>query len=66
MRLLSKFGIVSIAGLTVVIAALAGIGIGVIDNVVHQDHVLVLRVELDVPRHDLTSCLAPMFCAISD
>lgn len=54
MRLLTKFVIVSIAGLTVVIAALAGIGIGVIDNVFYQNHVLVLRVELDVPRRNLT------------
>jgi hypothetical protein len=46
MRLLSKFLLISVAGLAVAIAALAGIGIGVIDNVVYRNHAQVLRIEL--------------------
>ena len=46
MRLLSKFLIVSVVGLATVVTALSGIGIGVIETVVYQNHVHVLRVEL--------------------
>lgn len=46
MRLLSKFLLISVAGLAAAIAALAGIGIGVIDNVVYRNHAQVLRIEL--------------------
>lgn len=46
MRLLSKFLLISVAGLAAAIAVLAGVGIGVIENVVYENHARVLRVEL--------------------
>jgi hypothetical protein len=53
MRLLSKFLVISVAGLAAVVATLAGIGIGVIDNVVYRDHAFVLAVELAAARQDI-------------
>ena len=55
MRLLNKFLIVSVAGLATVVAALSGIGIGVIDNVVYQNHIHVLRVELTSIERQLSA-----------
>lgn len=55
MRLLSKYFLISVTGLAVAIAILAGIGIGVIDNVVYENHARVLRVELAAIERQLTS-----------
>ncbi|MFT5486761.1 MAG: PAS domain S-box-containing protein, partial [Alphaproteobacteria bacterium] len=46
MRLLKKFLLVSIAGLAVMVATFAGIGIGIIDDVLYQNSVRVLHGEL--------------------
>ena len=46
MRLLSKFLLVSIAGLTVMVAVLAGIGVTTIDEVLYQNSLHVLRAEI--------------------
>lgn len=43
MRLLSKFLLVSIAGLTVMVAVFAGIGVTTIDEVLYQNSLHVLR-----------------------
>ena len=46
MRLLSKFLLVSIAGLTVMVAVFAGIGVTTIDDVLYQNSLHVLRAEI--------------------
>ena len=60
MRLLSKFLVISIAGLAAVVATLAGIGIGVIDNVVYRNHTLVLGAELTAARQDIDDWQSPL------
>lgn len=46
MRLLSKFLLVSITGIAVMVATFAGIGIGVIDDVLYQNSIRILHAEL--------------------
>lgn len=55
MRLLSKFLLISVGGLAVAIAALAAIGIGVIDDVIYQNHARVLRIELASVKQEFSS-----------
>jgi hypothetical protein len=46
MRLLSKFLLVSITGVAVMAAALAGIGISIIDDVLYQNSIRVLNAQI--------------------
>ena len=46
MRLLSKFLLASLAGLTVMVAVFAGIGFTIIDDVLYQNSLRVLRTEI--------------------
>ena len=46
MRLLSNFLLVSIAGLTAMVAVFAGIGVTMIDDVLYQNGLHVLRAEI--------------------
>tara|TARA_R110000868_G_scaffold39376_4_gene137090 strand:- start:4377 stop:10016 length:5640 start_codon:yes stop_codon:yes gene_type:complete len=55
MRLLSKFLIISITGLAAVVAVLLAVGIGVIDNVVYENHARILRTELDSLEQQLNA-----------
>ena len=59
MRLLSKFLLVSITGLAVMVATFAGVGIGVIDDVLYQNSIRVLRAEIASVAQTLEASPSP-------
>ena len=62
MRLLSKFLLVSITGVAVMAAALAGIGISIIDDVLYQNSIRVLNAQIgSVTRSLETPTLQTLF-----